>query len=81
MKRVVLLMVVIGTLISCEARVQPTSSSKAKELVSNMTYVQDLRTRICYSVVSTGQISQPADSALSYSYVPCEMVPSDLLKK
>lgn len=81
MKIIALLLVVIATFIGCEARVQQVGSSKAKELVSNMIYVQDLRTRICYSVVSTGQISEPADSALSYSYVPCEMIPPDLLKK
>lgn len=81
MKRFGLLAVVIGLLTGCEARVQLIGTSKAKELVSKMTYVKDPKTGICYSVISTGQISEATDSALSYSYVPCELVPPDLLKK
>ncbi len=66
-------------LAACDAAIQSPSKETLKRLTQGMSYVQDSRTHICYSVISTGHVDEFTNSAISYSYVPCEGIPPKLL--
>lgn len=81
MKKIVFFVIVSIGLVSCSPRISEVDSSDAQEAVAKMTYAQDPRTGICYSVLRSGKIDSFTDATISHTAVPCEKVPAALLSK
>ncbi len=80
MKRVFLL-VFLTTLIGCDARTSQPSAKTAKDIVNNLTYVQDQRSGICYAVVEFAHPGEVGSNSAGITYVPCDKVPAEMLGK
>lgn len=59
-------------LIGCGANVSKPSQNTAHEAVNKLTYAQDLRTGLCYAVVSSASIVHVNDQSITVTWVPCE---------
>jgi outer membrane lipopolysaccharide assembly protein LptE/RlpB len=62
----------VGTsLAGCGVGMSKPSDSKAREMTSKITYIQDATTGICYALVATSHQLTISDDGMSMTYVPC----------
>ena len=71
MKKIGIAILALG-LAGCSVGTSKPNHSTAMEVVRKLTYIQDVKTGLCYAVISTSHATSVSDDGLSITWVPCE---------
>ncbi len=72
MKVIILAIVMILALVSCETRVSTVDSSQANSIKNSLSYFKDTATGLCFAAITTGAVDRVADAGVSITCVPCD---------
>jgi hypothetical protein len=77
----VFLFLLTANIVACSVGTSKPDPTTAQRVVGDLTYIQDLRTGLCFAMVSTSHAGQASDDGLSITWVPCEPKVLELIGK
>ncbi len=80
MKKFMFVIVLALCLLACAPRIEKVDSGTAQSVLSNISYIKDSKTGLCYAMFTTTKVGDANSNTVSITWVPCEKVEPYLQK-